>query len=275
MANMSPISDLSYQMDHRKKRHLFIFNNDYFGESPGRTGTETDRLRLRTAFERFGFEIHVYEDYDASRIQETLIRVSRMDHSNTSCFVCVFLTHGDDGIIYGSDLESLRLKEDVFDTFKADNCRSLIGKPKIFIIQACRGLQADSPVQIGGGRNGYDIAESGAKVTIPTEADFLICYSSSEGHSSFRHSTRGSWFIQDLTRVLNQFGKTTDFIQMLTIVNRLVSERTIEGPGNPHLEGAKQMPCFLSKLTRKLCLLYRSHDWSFSMDEDSESPTEP
>ncbi|PIK47457.1 putative caspase-6-like, partial [Apostichopus japonicus] len=225
----SPISDLRYEMDDTKKDHLFIFNNDYFQESPRRTGTEADKLSLSTTFKRFGFKIHVYEDCIASRIHETLIRASKMDHSNTNCFVCVFLTHGDDGIIYGSDCESLRLKEDVFDTFRADKCRSLIGKPKIFIIQACRGLQADSQVQTGGAPNGYDMRESGAKVTIPTEADFLICYSSSEGHCSIRHSKRGSWFIQDLTRVLNEVGGQTDFIQMLTIVNRLVSERTIEG----------------------------------------------
>ncbi|PIK62868.1 Caspase 6, apoptosis-related cysteine peptidase, like 2 [Apostichopus japonicus] len=113
---------------------------------------------------------------------------------------------------------------------------------------ACRGTLNDTPVQVGGGAQAnYVNQEEGVKVTIPTEADFLICYSSTEGFVSYRDHEKGTWFIQELTRVLNEFGESKDFIQILTVVNKLVSERTM------HLSGEKQMPCFLSRLTKKLC----------------------
>ncbi|PIK47459.1 Casp6l1 protein, partial [Apostichopus japonicus] len=125
---------------------------------------------------------------------------SKEDHSLFDCFLCVFLTHGDDGVIFGNDGDPesfegngnvdaanrtwLELNDDVFDIFRGDNCRSLIGKPKIFIIQACRGGTAEESAMIGGAATDYEEpleTSAGVKVTIPTGADFLISYSTSEG----------------------------------------------------------------------------------------------
>ena len=55
------------------------------------------------------------------------------DHSEADCFLCVFLTHGDDGVIYGRD-GTLPLQV-FFDVFRGEHCKSLVGKPKIFLIQ--------------------------------------------------------------------------------------------------------------------------------------------
>ncbi|XP_071828716.1 caspase-6-like [Apostichopus japonicus] len=268
--NMSPIHfDLGYDMQHHQRGLAIIFNNERFAKMANRTGTRIDRDKLYTTFKNLGFEVHVFDDYTANRISDVLLKASRFDHSDFDCFLCVFLTHGDEGIIYGSDGDPesfndnsnvdstsrtwLLLRDDVFDIFRGNNCRSLIGKSKIFIIQACRGGTAESPAMFRGVAKKFEIAD-GVKVTIPTEADFLISYSSSEDYFSIRELYKGTWFIQDLTRVLNEFGDREDFVQMLTVVNKLVSERTLEVSGNPELEGMKQMPCFLSKLTRQLRL---------------------
>lgn len=55
------------------------------------------------------------------------------DHADADCFVCVFLTHGETGEIYASD-DKINIKE-VTDMFRGDQCKSLVGKPKIFIFQ--------------------------------------------------------------------------------------------------------------------------------------------
>lgn len=62
------------------------------------------------------------------------------DHSDADCFLCVFLSHGDDGIIFGSDgdydKEDTQIPlQELFDLFRGDRCPSLVGKPKIFIVQ--------------------------------------------------------------------------------------------------------------------------------------------
>ncbi|PIK62869.1 putative caspase-6-like [Apostichopus japonicus] len=133
-----------------------------------RKGTRKDRDNLKETFTNLGFKVRVQDDCTASEIRDILLEemyidftmnvvtgltflASKVDHSDFDCFFCVFLTHGDDGIIYGSDGDPesfkgngnvhstnrtwLRLNDDVFDIFRGNNCSTLIGKPKIFIIQ--------------------------------------------------------------------------------------------------------------------------------------------
>lgn len=55
------------------------------------------------------------------------------DHSQSDCFACAILTHGEEGVIYATD-GTIPIT-DVVEPFKGHNCRSLIGKPKLFFIQ--------------------------------------------------------------------------------------------------------------------------------------------
>ncbi len=48
-------------------------------------------------------------------------------------FVCVLLSHGEDGRIFGTD-DYIELKE-LFALFRGDCGKSLVGKPKLFFIQ--------------------------------------------------------------------------------------------------------------------------------------------
>ena len=60
------------------------------------------------------------------------------DHADMdACFVCL-LSHGEEGFIFGTDGKRIPLEE-IFMLFGNTNCKGLIGKPKVFIIQACRG----------------------------------------------------------------------------------------------------------------------------------------
>lgn len=60
------------------------------------------------------------------------------DHRHgDSSFVCL-LSHGEEGFIFGTDGRKLQL-DSVFKLFDNSNCPTLLGKPKIFVIQACRG----------------------------------------------------------------------------------------------------------------------------------------
>lgn len=58
---------------------------------------------------------------------------SQEDHSRNASFACVLLSHGDEGMIYGTD--GVEKFEDLTKYFKGDRCKSLVGKPKLFFIQ--------------------------------------------------------------------------------------------------------------------------------------------
>ena len=59
--------------------------------------------------------------------------VSQEDHSGSASFVCVLLSHGDEGIFYGTD--SFIKLETLTGMFRGDRCRTLVAKPKLFFIQ--------------------------------------------------------------------------------------------------------------------------------------------
>ena len=51
----------------------------------------------------------------------------------SDCFVCAILTHGEEGVVYGTD-DKVEVKI-LLEPFKGNNCKGLVGKPKIFFIQ--------------------------------------------------------------------------------------------------------------------------------------------
>lgn len=60
-------------------------------------------------------------------------QVSKEDHSHSATFACVLLSHGDEGLIYGTD--GPEKFENLTKYFKGDCCKTLVGKPKLFFIQ--------------------------------------------------------------------------------------------------------------------------------------------
>jgi hypothetical protein len=59
--------------------------------------------------------------------------VSTSSHIDADCFICVFLSHGEGNHVYAYDAK-IEIQT-LTGLFKGDKCQSLVGKPKIFIIQ--------------------------------------------------------------------------------------------------------------------------------------------
>lgn len=64
------------------------------------------------------------------------------NHADADCFVCVFLSHGENGHVYAHD-DKIEV-QDMTSLFRGDKCRSLVGKPKIFILQVNKKLPMSS-----------------------------------------------------------------------------------------------------------------------------------
>ena len=65
------------------------------------------------------------------------------DHKHAdACVVCI-LSHGEEGYIFGTDGRKILL-DSILSLFDNSHCKNLIGKPKIFIVQACRGGKNNS-----------------------------------------------------------------------------------------------------------------------------------
>ncbi|NWH88343.1 CASP3 protein, partial [Aegithalos caudatus] len=239
------LPDYSYRMDYPEMGKCVIINNKNFNSRTGmspRSGTDADAASVRNVFMKLGYKVKINNDLSCEDIFKLLRNVAEEDHSKRSSFVCVLLSHGDEGLIYGTD-GPLELKV-LTSLFRGDRCRSLAGKPKLFFIQACRGTELDSGIE----------TDSGADETmcqkIPVEADFLYAYSTAPGYYSWRNSAEGSWFIQSLCTVLRDHARELELMQILTRVNRRVAEYE-SCSTRQDFNAKKQIPCIVSMLTKE------------------------
>ncbi|NXE34778.1 CASP6 protein, partial [Ptilorrhoa leucosticta] len=269
---------VEYKMNHQKRGVALIFNHEHFFwrlTLPDRRGTMADRNNLKRSLTDLGFEVRLFEDLKAEDVLQKIYEASMDDHSNADCFVCVFLSHGEDDHIYAYDAK-VKIQT-ITDMFRGDKCQSLVGKPKIFIIQACRGDKHDDPVIAHDSTdssseslvNETEVDAAGV-YTLPAGADFIMCYSvaqgkyhhlhldvilcscSTLGYYSHRETVNGSWYIQDLCETLRKHGSSLEFTELLTVVNRKVSYRRVDVCRDVNAIGKKQIPCFASMLTKKL-----------------------
>ncbi|ROI15114.1 Caspase-6 [Anabarilius grahami] len=248
-----------YKMNHKKRGMALIFNHENFYwhlRLNSRSGTNADRDNLVRRFKELDFEVRAYDDYKRDQVLEQIKEAAAANHADADCFVCIFLSHGENGHIYAYD-EKIEIQE-ITDLFKGDMCRSLVGKPKIFILQACRGDKHDEPVipmDVVDSQAVNDVVvDAGVLYTLPAGADFLMCYSVAEGYYSHRETVNGSWYIQDLCEILRRYGSSLEFTEILTLVNRKVSLRSVGNCRDRSAIGKKQVPCFASMLTKKLFL---------------------
>ncbi|KAK2546149.1 hypothetical protein Q9966_000618 [Columba livia] len=249
-----------YKMNHQRRGVALIFNHERFFWHlmlPDRRGTLADRNNLERRLTDLGFEVRVHDNLKADDVLQKIHEASKDDHSNADCFVCVFLSHGENDHVYAFDAP-IKI-ETITDMFRGDKCQSLIGKPKIFIIQACRGDKHDDPVIVPDSTDGSDEStanetevDAACAYTLPAGADFIMCYSVAQGYFSHRETINGSWYIQDLCEALRKHGSSLEFTELLTVVNRKVSCRKVDICKDIRAIGKKQIPCFASMLTKKL-----------------------
>lgn len=251
----------TYNMKNKRRGIAVIFNNMNFEHHTGmypRPGSERDSKNMYRLLCALGFEdIQSYDDSSVKKMKDVMDEVRNEDFSNKDCFLCVILSHGEEGYVYGTD-DKVSIEDLVFP-LKGNNCPSLALKPKIFFIQACRGKKVDDGVEVADavGEDEEAMDESVEMRRIPTEADFIMAYSVVPGYFSWRNSVKGSWFMQAIYDVFmtkckdgKHLWQKLDLVKLLTRVNKKVA---FEFESNSsHMNMKKQIPCITSMLTKDL-----------------------
>lgn len=217
-----------YEISSKPRGLCLILNNyDFKNVKETRKGSERDVKMLNSVFEQLGYTVEVHTDKSAEdmmKIFEDFAR--RPEHYYLHSCIIIIMSHGTKELLYGIDCEEVYLKN-IFKLFNNENCPALIGRPKLFFIQACRGEKYDPGVPLPAyydvRSDGDLIPENKRSVTRgPTWTDMLITYSTIEGYEAFRDPNRGSWFMQMLIDVLMKRAWNTDLQVMLNDVNRKV-----------------------------------------------------
>ncbi|XP_049646391.1 caspase-7-like [Suncus etruscus] len=252
VARASQESSFRYDMNFEKLGKCIIINNKRFNRRTGldtREGTDIDVTALFKCFGNLGFEVIVKNDCSCGKMVDLLRKVSEEDHRNSAYFACILLSHGEENAIYGTD--GLVPIKEFTSYFRGDRCRTLLGKPKLFFIQACWGKEFDNGVVLCSGF--FDEEPKKKRSKIPVEADFLSVYSTVPGYYSWQNPGQGSWFVQALCCVLQEYGKSLEIMQVLSKVNnRRVAQNFESKHRESESSGKKQVPSIVSSLTKEL-----------------------
>uniref|UniRef100_A0A8C6SNH6 Caspase family p20 domain-containing protein n=1 Tax=Neogobius melanostomus TaxID=47308 RepID=A0A8C6SNH6_9GOBI len=160
---------------------LLITNITFADKKYNRRGAEKDEENMEKLLSTLGYEV----------VKHTNLTAKVFLKETDSVFV-VISSHGQYGAVHGvnhkPDEPDVLKVDDIYDNLNAKSCPALVDKPKIIIIQACRGSNSElfsTSVQ--------EIEEDVLRFT-HKEKDFIALLSSTP--HSYRHILRGSFLIQ-------------------------------------------------------------------------------
>lgn len=260
--------DFLYPMNNKPHGWCLIINNVDFENLRRRGGSDLDADRLKELFTKLQYNIKMCRNQTAKQLKDTLCQFAKMnDHKAADSTVVCLLSHGLEGQIYGVDGVLVSIP-DLLALFNGYMATDLIGKPKLFFIQACRGSDFDHGADVTDGAHSetageYRVTHTTAELltsafpsdkaekfvepeTLPAEADMLVAYSTVPGYVSWSHLQKGSWFVQALFDVFSAHAHTEDVVSMLIRVNGKVA-REFES-----FNRKKQIPAPVVMLTKKV-----------------------
>ena len=106
-----------------------------------RRGSSKDAANLQSVFTQLGFKVWLVQDADVDDIKEKITELSEKPGHNDGLVVCL-LSHGLSGKIYGVEGNLISVSEILDIISSGPSGEALRGKPKLFLIQACR---SDAP----------------------------------------------------------------------------------------------------------------------------------
>ncbi|XP_024426637.3 caspase-1 isoform X2 [Desmodus rotundus] len=205
-----------------RTRLALIICNIEFEKLSARAGAEVDISGMEKLLEDLGYTVDVKKNLTSlDMTAELKAFAARKEHKTADSTFLVFMSHGiREGICgkrHSEEVSDILSINTVFQILNTRNCPSLKDKPKVIIIQACRGenegvvLLKDS---VGDSGNSFSQApedfEYDAIKKAHVEKDFIAFCSSTPDNVSWRHPKKGSLFIMKLVEHLQEYAWSCD-----------------------------------------------------------------
>ncbi|XP_033061239.1 caspase-4 [Trachypithecus francoisi] len=200
-----------------RTRLALIICNTEFDHLPPRNGADFDITGMKELLEGLDYSVDVEENLTA-RDMESALRAfaARPEHKSSDSTFLVLMSHGIlegiCGTAHDEKNPDVLLYDTVFQIFNNRNCLSLKDKPKVIIVQACRGANRgelwvrDSPasLEVASSQSPENLEEDAVYKT-HVEKDFIAFCSSTPHNVSWRDSTMGSVFITQLITCFQKY----------------------------------------------------------------------
>uniref|UniRef100_A0A674BDU8 Caspase family p20 domain-containing protein n=1 Tax=Salmo trutta TaxID=8032 RepID=A0A674BDU8_SALTR len=175
-----------------RRRALLLMVRDEEKMKSHRCGIEVDRQTMEKLFEGLVSSI--------TEMKQAVINFRNSINSSSENISCVFVvtsSHGHRDVIIGADKKMLSVK-DIIEPFGDELCPKMKGKPKVFIIDACRGSNHDPGVHFDSAAD-----EKRSKEALATQEyrstrvppcinDMLVAYAAMTGNCTCVKSTHNT-----------------------------------------------------------------------------------
>ncbi|XP_077954453.1 caspase a [Gasterosteus aculeatus] len=236
-------------------RVALLITNIKFTELRNRNGAEKDEENMEILMKGLGYEVVKHRDLTAQAIDEALKEFAKHPKlKKTDSVLVVLMSHGKRGLVCGVDWKAERSDEFPIDVIYKhlgpENCPALLNKPKIIMIQACRGgdegavrvREGDGPALACDDAGEEDIEDDNLRL-VNKEKDFSSLLSCTPDTVSYRHPGNGSFLIQYVVEVFNTFAREDHIEELFRKVMQCFEDFSIQSK--------KQMPtkdrCTLTK----------------------------
>ncbi|XP_046391988.1 caspase-1-like [Ischnura elegans] len=220
----------TYDMGHENRGDFIIFVFRDFGDPKwNRDGTEGEVRNLREVAKNWGFPTHsIKEHWDVTeeKLQDELKQWAETNHEKDDCVVIAILTHGLEDVLLTKET-----RFPIGEIWKClKGCDTMEGKPKIVLIQACRGGQLDEAENKSSSRrliSSPDVIDGREKKYVyeyiyPEEPDYIVMYPTAKYFPAFR-----GWLCHDLREVTSiARDKGWDLMNQMTAVTRKFGSKT-------------------------------------------------
>ena len=193
-----------------------------------------DEQSLYVLFKILAFDVRIHRNLTAQEMVDKADHYRKMKHKGV--FFLIILSHGSlvkhEEIVVGTDgdIVSVNYLESLFH---ANNCPSLHGVPKIFMIDACRGGQQERAFE-SQHKNMHSVAKhsdiwSPDQYSLAGEqpgtdsANFAILYASTHGNVSYI-TGKGSQLTQTFVEVTSEASLDKTFIQIVQEVQTRIQD---------------------------------------------------
>uniref|UniRef100_A0A3B4HBR1 Caspase-5-like n=1 Tax=Pundamilia nyererei TaxID=303518 RepID=A0A3B4HBR1_9CICH len=198
------------------KRVALLITNKTFNRYSTRHGAEKDDYKMHCMLAELGYDVVKYKNLTAKVIEEALQKFSKHPQLvHTDSVFVVIMSHGSLGAVCGTDCKPFKT-ENIYKLLNTENCPALHNKPKVIIIQACRGDEAGLVVlpdedlaKANITQQNSSLFASGRNIetdaVVHKEKDFISLLSCTPNTVSYRDPSYGSFFIQYIVEVFNEF----------------------------------------------------------------------
>ncbi|XP_049325106.1 caspase a-like [Astyanax mexicanus] len=186
-----------------RKRLALMINNVEFDSGDKRFGAEIDEKNMEKLLKALGYDVVKYNDLSATEMDEAIKSFAgRSEHAESDSTFVVIMSHGQRDKIFGigqQNPDDFLHVDKIFTHLNTANCPALLNKPKVILIQACRGGNyiSDFPDSESDDMEDDDAWEH-------KEKDFVSLFSCTPDNVSYRNKEHGSYLIGFLVEVFNE-----------------------------------------------------------------------